>query len=45
MAWYQPQTSIVPLMQLSRVVLWMKNAPCMTEIKNTKYNLQNVSFF
>ena len=27
-AWHQPQTSIMSLIQLSCVVLWTKNASC-----------------
>ena len=43
MAWYQPQTSIVNLMQLSNVVLWTKQEMC--EIKDTQKMYRNVYSF
>ena len=36
MAWHQPQTNSVTLMQLSRVVLWIRKQLAMSEIKNTQ---------
>ena len=40
LAWHQPQTSIVTLMQLSHVVLWAEMQFIMSEIKDSWYNVQ-----
>ena len=50
MAWHQPQTSIVSVMQISRVLLWMNNHLAMSN-KSKYQNLvfplwfRNISFF
>ena len=43
MVWHQPQTSIITLMQLPRVVFWAKNETC--NVRNQRYKIDYTGMY